>query len=37
MKRPMSAIGTKQTFPSRRSMSAFGGYADIALNFHHVR
>ena len=26
----MSAIGTKQTFPSRPSMSAFGGKADIS-------
>jgi hypothetical protein len=26
----MSAIGTKRTFPSCRSMSAFGGKADTA-------
>ena len=27
----MSAIGTKQTFPTRQSMSAFGGKADIRI------
>jgi hypothetical protein len=27
----MSTPGTKQIFPRRRSMSAFGGNADIAV------
>src|SRR5664279_1227057 len=29
--RAMSAFGTKRTFKNRRSMSAFGGIADIPL------
>jgi hypothetical protein len=33
----MSAIGTKQTSPLRRRMSAFGGKADIAQTFDNVR
>ena len=33
----MSAIGTKQTFLSHRSMSAFGGKADMAATSQNVR
>jgi hypothetical protein len=33
MRRRMSAIGTKRTFNCRSAMSAFGGKADIAVNF----
>jgi hypothetical protein len=33
----MSAFGTKRTFGDRRSMSAFGGKADIAISARHVR
>jgi hypothetical protein len=32
----MSAIGTKQTFQSNRSMPAFGGKADVAQAGHDV-
>jgi hypothetical protein len=32
----MSAFGTKRTFRSRSSMSAFGGKADIADSERHV-
>jgi hypothetical protein len=33
----MSAIGPKQTLQGRRSMSAFGGKADIAVASQNVR
>ncbi len=33
----MSASGTKQTFPNLRSMSAFGGKADVPFCIANVR
>jgi hypothetical protein len=33
----MSAPGTKQMFKIRRSMSAFGAKADIAIHARHFR